>query len=68
VSVVKRLFWLSVGFWLGVGVTIQATRTLRRSVERHLPPAAAHRLRALNTTLDDRAALIRARRAAQRAG
>jgi hypothetical protein len=68
VSVVKRLFWLSVGFWLGVGVTIHATRTLRRSVERHLPPAAANRLRELNTTLDDRAALIRARRAARRAG
>jgi hypothetical protein len=65
--VVKRLFWLSVGFWLGVGVTIHATRTLRRSVERHLPPAAASRLRDLNATLDDRAALIRARRAARRA-
>ena len=35
---VKRLFWLTVGFWLGVGVTIHATRTLRRSVERYLPP------------------------------
>jgi hypothetical protein len=67
VSVVKRLFWLSVGFWLGVGVTIHATRSLRRSVERHLSPAAANRLRELNTTLDDRAAVIRARRAARRA-
>lgn len=66
-SVVKRLFWLSVGFWLGVGVTIHATRSLRRSVERHLPPAAANRLRELNTTLDHRAAVIRARRAARRA-
>jgi hypothetical protein len=54
VTVVKRLFWLSVGFWLGVGVTIHATRSLRRSVE-------------LNTKLDDRAAVIRARRAARRA-
>jgi hypothetical protein len=67
VTVVKRLFWLSVGFWLGVGVTIHATRSLRRSVERHLPPAAANRLRELNTKLDDRAAVIRARRAARRA-
>ena len=63
----KRLFWLTVGFWLGVGVTIQATRTLRRSVERYLPPAAAERLRHLNTALDDRAALIRARRMSRRA-
>jgi hypothetical protein len=64
---VKRLFWLTVGFWLGVGVTIHATRTLRRSVERYLPPAAAARLRDLNTALDDRAAMIRARRASRRA-
>jgi hypothetical protein len=66
--VVKRLFWLTIGFWLGVGVTIRATRTLRRSVERYLPPAAAERLRDLNTALDDRAALIRARRVSRRAG
>jgi hypothetical protein len=65
--VVKRLFWLTVGFWLGVGVTIQATRTLRRSVERYLPPAAAERLRDLSAALDDRAALIRARRVSRRA-
>jgi hypothetical protein len=64
---VKRLFWLTVGFWLGVGVTIHATRTLRRSVERYLPPAAVARLRDLNTTLDDRAAMIRARRVSRRA-
>jgi hypothetical protein len=67
VSVVKRLFWLSVGFWLGVGVTLRATRTLRRSVERHLPPVAVERLRDLNATLDERAALIRARRISRRA-
>jgi hypothetical protein len=66
-EVVKRLFWLTVGFWLGVGVTIHATRRLRRSVERYLPPAAADRLRHLNTALDDRAALIRARRVMRRA-
>ena len=65
---IKRLFWLSVGFGLGVGVTVRATRTLRRSVERYLPPAAAEQLRDLNTALDDRAALIRARRATRRAG
>jgi hypothetical protein len=65
--VIKRLFWLSLGFWLGVGVTIRATRTLRRSIERRLPPAAADRLRDLNAALDDRAAIIRARRVARRA-
>lgn len=64
---IKRLFWLSVGFGLGVGVTVRATRTLRRSVERHLPPGAADRLRVLNTALDDRAAVIRARRVTRRA-
>jgi hypothetical protein len=32
-----------------------------------LPPAAADRLRHLNTALDDRAALIRARRVTRRA-
>ena len=65
---IKRLFWLSLGFGLGVGVTVRATRTLRRSVERHLPPAAADCLRDFNASLDDRAALIRARRVARRAG
>ena len=65
---IKRLFWLSVGFGLGVGVTVRATRTLRRSVERYLPPGAADRLRDLNTALDDRVAQIRARRVEQRAG
>ena len=66
-EVVKRLFWLTVGFWLGVGVTIHATRSLRRSVERYLPPAAADRIRDLNAALDDRAAVIRARRVSRRA-
>ena len=65
---IKRLFWLSVGFGLGVGVTVRATRTLRRSVERYLPPGVAGRLHDLNTALDDQAALIRARRVARRAG
>jgi hypothetical protein len=43
---------------LGVGVTIRDP-TLRRSVERYLPPAAADRLRDVNNALDDRVALIR---------
>lgn len=58
---VKRLFWLMLGFGLGVGVTVRASRTVRRTLERYLPPAAYERLRALNAALDERAALIRAR-------
>jgi hypothetical protein len=60
-DVVKRLFWLMLGFGLGVGVSVSARRTVRRTLERHLPPVAYERLRALNTALDERAALIRAR-------
>jgi hypothetical protein len=63
--VVKRLFWLMLGFGLGVGVSVGARRTVRRTLERHLPPAAYERLRALNAALDERAALIRARARAQ---
>lgn len=57
----KRMFWLMLGFGLGVGVTVRASRTVRRTLERALPPAAYERLRALNAALDARAALIRAR-------
>jgi hypothetical protein len=59
--VVKRLFWLMLGFGLGVSITISAARTVRRTLERHVPPAVHERLRALHTALDERAALIRAR-------
>jgi hypothetical protein len=59
--VVKRLFWLVLGFGLGVGVTVRATRTVRRAIERSLPPAAVDRVRDLNAALEERAALIRAR-------
>lgn len=58
----KRLFWLMLGFGLGVGVTVRASRTLQRALERSLPPAAYARLRALDAALVERAALIRARR------
>ena len=64
----KRLFWLVLGFGLGVGVTVRAGRTLRRTVARVLPPAAIDRLRVLDIALDDRAALIRARRGARTGG
>jgi hypothetical protein len=45
--VAKRLFWLMLGFGLGVGVTVRASRTLQRALERSLPPATYAQLRAL---------------------
>jgi sensor histidine kinase regulating citrate/malate metabolism len=66
--VAKRLYWLVLGFGLGVGVTVRARRTVRRTVHRVLPSTAADRLRALDATLDQRAALIRARRPAGTGG
>jgi hypothetical protein len=64
--VAKRLFWLILGFGLGVGVTVRARRTLRRTVERVLPPATVDRLRDVNAAINDRAASIEARREARR--
>jgi hypothetical protein len=66
--VAKRLFWLVLGFGLGVGVTVRASRTLRRTVDRVLPPAGVDRLRVLDAALEDRAAIIRARRDARTGG
>jgi hypothetical protein len=60
--VVKRLFWLTLGFGLGVGITVRARHTVRRTLERHVPPATRERLRAMNAAIDDRAASIRARK------
>ena len=61
----KRLFWLLLGFGLGVGLTVRASRTVQRTMQRYVPPAAYARLRALDAALEQRAALIRARRLAQ---
>jgi hypothetical protein len=63
--VAKRLFWLILGFGLGVGVTVRASRTVQRTIQRYVPPAARARLRALDVALEEQAALIRARRLAQ---
>jgi hypothetical protein len=63
--VAKRLFWLILGFGLGVGVTVRASRTVQRTIRRYVPPAARARLRALDAVLEERAALIRARRLVQ---
>ena len=58
----KRLFWLMLGFWLGVGVTVRASRTVQRALERSLPPGTYAQLRSLGAALEERAAVIRARR------
>lgn len=39
----KRLFWLLVGFGAGVGSTWYAGRTLRRAIDRFRPPGVADR-------------------------
>jgi hypothetical protein len=59
---VKRLFWLLVGFGLGAATTFRVQGALRRRVERALPPAAVVQLRRFNLALEERAAEIRARR------
>ena len=61
----KRFFWLMLGFGLGVGVTVRASRTVQRTIQRYLPPAAHAQLRAFDAALEQRAAVIRARRLAQ---
>jgi hypothetical protein len=60
--VLKRLFWLVIGFGLGVATTFRVQGALRRRVERALPPAAVIQLRRFNLALETRAAEIRARK------
>jgi hypothetical protein len=60
--VAKRLFWLMLGFGLGVGVTVRASRTVQRALERALPPRTYAQLRAFGAAVEERAAVIRARR------
>jgi hypothetical protein len=59
--VFKRLFWLTVGFGLGVLFMMRLTRVVRTTVERYVPAPVAERLRALNAAIDERAREIRAR-------
>lgn len=58
----KRLFWLILGFGLGLVVTWRATRVARAAVERYVPEPVAERLRALNDAVTERQMQIRARR------
>ena len=60
----KRTFWLLVGFTLGVAATLRAQSTVRRQLERALPPTTVIQLRRFNLALEERAAEIRARRRA----
>jgi hypothetical protein len=59
--VVKRLFWLTVGFGLGVLFMLRLTRAVRTTVERYVPASVAERLRAVNAAIEERAREIRAR-------
>jgi hypothetical protein len=59
---IKRLFWLTVGFGLGAASILRLQRMLSDSLERYLPPPVADRLRLVNAALDERAAQIRRRR------
>jgi hypothetical protein len=40
---IKRLFWLVVGFLLGVGSSVAVVRRLRRAAARYAPPEIAQR-------------------------
>jgi hypothetical protein len=58
----KRLFWLMLGFGVGACVTVRLQGSVRRRIERTLPPAVVLQLRQFNLAVDERAAEIRARR------
>lgn len=55
----KRLFWLVVGFTLGLGSSLAVVRRLRRVAARYAPPEIARRWgeRATSVTRDVRAAV-----------
>jgi hypothetical protein len=61
--VLKRLFWLTAGFGLGVWTTVRVPRAVRSTVRRYVPEAVADRARALDAAVEERRALIRARNA-----
>ena len=58
---VKRLFWLTVGFGLGIVFMLRLTKAVRNTFERYVPAPVAERLRALNAALEERAREIHAR-------
>lgn len=58
---IRRLFWFTAGFTLGVFATWRATQAVRTTVERCLPDPVVIRLRALNDAIEERQRIIRAR-------
>lgn len=58
---IRRLFWFTAGFTLGVFATWRATQAVRTTVERYLPDPVVIRLRALNDAIEERQRVIRAR-------
>ncbi|MGH9049254.1 MAG: hypothetical protein ACRDY4_05965 [Acidimicrobiia bacterium] len=58
---IKRMFWFSLGFGLGVFAMWRVTQAVRTTVERYLPEPVVMRLRALNDAIEERQRLIRAR-------
>jgi hypothetical protein len=59
--VIKRLFWFTAGFALGMYATWRANQVVRTTVERYLPDPVVIRLRAFNDAIEERRRLIRAR-------
>ncbi|HEX6311585.1 MAG TPA: hypothetical protein VF152_08145 [Acidimicrobiia bacterium] len=58
---IKRLFWFTAGFALGVYTTWRANQAVRTTVERYLPDPVVVRLRSLNDAIEARQREIRAR-------
>ena len=59
----KRLSWFTIGLGLGVALTLRANRLVRRTVDRYVPAPVARRLRSVNGAIEERRAVIRARKA-----
>ncbi|HEX5614053.1 MAG TPA: hypothetical protein VFZ83_02760 [Acidimicrobiia bacterium] len=73
---IKRLFWLVVGFVLGVGSSFAVVRRLRRAAARYAPPEVAQRWgrhargigHDVRAALDEGRSAMRSREAELRAG
>jgi hypothetical protein len=64
----KRATWLTVGFGLGVGTTVAATRSVKKRIARYQPPAMVDRVTdSLTSVRDQLRAAVDDGRAAARA-
>jgi hypothetical protein len=52
----KRVTWIGVGFTIGVGTTVVATRKARQQLDRYKPNVVVERV---TTTITDRASSLR---------